>query len=167
MPPRAGACRLGQFDVLRAELNDAAALTGQRQPGGWALFGSAVLLMEGLRERSGDVDVFVAPALWEHLAGRVAWRLRLPDPVDPPYLERLVVGVRVHAFYSWTARDPHVNADQCLAAATLVQGWWCTPLELVRGHKAMCAGKHPGDPRHAKHVADVAAIDVYLARAAA
>lgn len=161
------------IDLLRAELNEAAAHTGDLghpsptpmpetgRP--WALFGSTVLLLHGIREQVGDVDVFVTHSIWEYLARRVAWSVHLPDPDDPPYLERHVGGYKVHAFYAWTLKDPEVDALQCRRAAELVHGWWCTPLDLIRVHKAM-ARKHGDNPRMAKHHRDVEAIDLHIAR---
>lgn len=152
------------IDPLRSELDEAAHLThypveGVARP--WALFGSTVMMLWGLRDRIGDVDVFVAPTIWEYLAGRLAWQLHLPCAADPPFLERRVGGLSVHAFYAWTALDPEVNAHHCRAAAELVHGWWCTPLPLILAHKAM-ARKHGDSPRHAKHQADAVAISVFL-----
>lgn len=150
------------MDLLRAELDEVAHLAGQDAGAPYALFGSIVMLFSGSLGRPlGDVDVFVAPQVWEQLAARIAWELHLPDPADPPFLSRRIDGLNVHAFYRWTDKDPEVNALECRLRAELVHGWWCTPLELVRRHKALC-GKHDGSARHVKHARDVAVIDADL-----
>lgn len=156
-----------RLDPLRAELMEAAAfVAGSDGRAPWALFGSTVMMLHGIRERIGDVDVFVAPAIWEHLAGRLAWRVRLPHPTDPAILERRVGGFRVHAFYTWTPRDPWVDAAAARERAELVDGWWCAPLDEIRKHKAGAWADRP-DTTHAKHAADVKAIDAYLEAARA
>src|ERR1019366_618046 len=66
-------------------------------------------------------------------------------------------------FYRWTQRDPWVNADRCRTEAEKVDGWNCTPLELIREHKAGAWGHNPGSVLHEKHAADVRAIDARLA----
>lgn len=157
------------LDLLRDELNAAAAAAGvlEQQPRPWALFGSAVLLLYGLRDRIGDVDVFAAPELADILAGGCGWTVRRPDPHDPAFLERVIAGVCVHVFDDWTVRDPEVSAVQCRATAVLVHGWWCTPLQIIRMHKAMSVEKHAGELRQAKHLPDIAAIDAYTSTALA
>lgn len=155
------------IDALRDELDAVRDDLGPAQcgPGAhYALFGSTVLLLWGLRDRVGDVDVFVAPPVWTALAHRPGWERRTPDPHDPPYLERELDGYRVHAFYAWTDKDPEVDADQCRRAAELVHGWWCTPLQIIRLHKAMALPKNIGSACHEKHRADVIAIDAHFAR---
>jgi len=86
-------------------------------------------------------------------------------PADRPYLERLLNGVLVNAFYTWTARDPEVNAYECRLAAQLVRGRWCTPLQVLRRHKQKGL-PHP-DARYAKHRQDIAILDQHLASQAA
>lgn len=130
------------------------------------LFGSAVLLLHGLREAVGDVDVFVSPGLWSALAAGPEWERLQPDPHDPPFLQRYINGLKVHAFYAWTDRDPEVDATQCRRAAERVDGWPCTPLAIVRMHKQMSIAKHPGSEPHRKHIADVEAIDEHLSQEA-
>lgn len=131
----------------------------------WVLFGSAVLLLHGLRREIGDVDVFVRYSAWREL-DRSVWAYNRPDQNDPPFLERECAGHKVHAFHTWTDKDPEVDARQCRRAAEAVAGWWCTPLGLLRMHKAMSVAKHPADARQAKHLPDIEAIDAYLGSAA-
>lgn len=148
------------LDPLRDELDEAAAAAGLgvgERP--WVLFGSVVLLLYGLRHFIGDVDVFVDPAVSRVLATRPAWTTHTPDPDDPPFLERTVDGETVHVFADWTSRDPEVSPTHCRAAGVLVHGWWCTPLQIIRMHKAMSVAKHAGAFGQAKHLPDIAAID--------
>jgi len=147
-----------ELDEVSQALHIAGALPAK---GGapYALFGSAVMLLHGLRDEIADVDVFVAPVVYAALL-RSGWEAQKPDPYDPSFLEREVNGYQVHAFYAWTDKDPEVNADQCRRTAELAHGWWCTPLDLIRLHKVM-ARKHGNSPRHRKHAADVIVIDRY------
>jgi hypothetical protein len=69
--------------------------------------------------------------------------------------------VVVNVFYTWTVRDPEVDARECRRAAELVGGWWCTPLHLIRRHKLK--GPADPDPRHAKHRQDIAILEEHLA----
>ena len=150
------------IEPLRVELDHAAEATRvARGDDGrpWVLFGSMAMWLHGLRDRVGDVDVFASHRLWEQLAE--SWRVRAPHPTDPPYLERLVNGVVVNVFYTWTVRDPEVDARECRRAAELVGGWWCTPLQVIRQHKQKGVS-HP-DPRYAKHRHDIAILDQHLA----
>lgn len=150
------------LDPLRDELDAAAAAAGLSGAAGlrpWVLFGSTVLLLYGLRDRVGDVDVFVDPAITRVLRARPGWTVHTPDPADPSFLERTVDGETVHVFDDWTSRDPEVCALQCRAAAVLVHGWWCTPLQIIRMHKAMSVAKHGDELGQAKHLPDIAAID--------
>jgi hypothetical protein len=156
---------------LRNELNEGADRFVNQGPDGfpgaeWALFGSLVLVLHGLRESISDVDVFVEPELWLGLSGSLNWRVRLPHIADPPFLERNVGGFRAHAFYQWTPRDPWVDADKARGHAETIDGWKCTPLELIREHKTGAWDNNPGSGAHEKHARDVRAIDEYLGRAA-
>lgn len=70
--------------LLHAELEDAAA----RPERDVVLFGSAVLKMHGLIERTpGDVDAFVTPELWQTLRRRPRWAELEPREGDPRLLE--------------------------------------------------------------------------------
>jgi hypothetical protein len=164
------------FDTVRDELDQAAEDLGLRAGGvraaaaggaePWVLFGSAVLLLWGLRDTIGDVDVFAHRGLWDELEYR-GWQRHTPDENDPPFLAKTIAGLDVHAFYDWTRKDPEVDARQCLRAAEAVHGWPCTPLQIIRMHKAMSLPKHVGSERHLKHARDVAAIDRLWAAEAA
>jgi hypothetical protein len=163
-------------DLVRDDLNDAASVTDIPEAGKpYAVFGSLVMLFHGLRDEIGDVDVFAAPSLWEVLANRppgngLRWSVRIPDPLDPPILEAHAGGLTVHAFYRWQERDfPAVDADACRQAAEFVHGWWCTPLWLIRQHKAHSLAQPGADtcPRQVKHRRDLVVIDERLRSRAA
>ena len=163
------------LSLLRAELDELAEMTVLADEGlpPYALFGSVVMLFHGLRKEIGDVDVFVDPAIWRELAGRLRWSLQLPSAVDPPFLESRCGGFKVHAFYRWTPRDPWVDAEHCRWAAEQVHGWWCTPLWLIRQHKTgawECVTDDrqafPDLARWEKHARDVEILDRHLAELA-
>jgi hypothetical protein len=157
---------LAALAPLRRELAAAAADVGYRHDdpaAPWALFGSGVLLLHGLRDRIGDVDLFVAPTIWSVFASRAGWERRAPDRRDPAFLERELAGRRVCLFHSWSSRDPVVDAEQCRRAAERRAGWWATPLALVRAHKEAALAVRPDDRRQDKHRRDCEAIDAYVA----
>lgn len=156
---------LGPFHALRSQLNEAVVLTEPGGPGRpWALFGSAVLKLHGLRERIGDIDVSVDHAVWVYLANHPMWEVRVPDPAHPPYCARKCGGLEVHAFYTWQADEPEVDLLTARIHAQLIHGWYATPLRLVRTHKLLSVQRHPGSEPHEKHKADILAIDRELRR---
>jgi hypothetical protein len=97
------------------------------------LFGSAVLLLHGLRESIGDVDLFVTREAWATLSIKHAdrWKVRFPTAGDPPLLEWRAEKV-VHAWVRWTSRDTWIQVEDAWRRREAVQGWPCVPLELVR-----------------------------------
>lgn len=162
---------------LRRELE--AALAGPPLHRHVALFGSAVLARFGLRDRVGDVDLFVRPWLFARLEQRQGWALCTGEhPDHPQFLAYVphpqflayvpsVAGLEVHAFQAWRADQPEIDPIEALDAAVVdVDGWPYTPLEIVRHHKAMAIERHAeyGLATPAKHVEDVDAIDAYLKR---
>lgn len=150
-----------RFPQLAAELAAAKA-----QPGEFVVFGSAVMLLHGLRERAGDVDLFVRRSLWRRLYAR-GWRFELPRDGDPGLLTWDGGELPAAAFYAWTERDEWVCADACFRYAEDVDGLPCAPLWLIRVHKAgarhYIEGEQRAYPGHAKHLADLAALDARLA----
>lgn len=133
------------------------------------VFGGAVLLLHGIRDEIGDVDLFITEEAWAHLRVRHGdqWKLQFPTPGDPPLLEWLGGERRVHAFVRWTRRDWWIHVEEAWRRRELVQSWPCAPLDLVRRWKVDSAKWRPGDPGHAKHLADVGLIDAHLAQKAA
>jgi hypothetical protein len=130
----------------------------------YVLFGSAVLMLHGIRHVGGDVDVFVTAEAWLTLVNERRWRVHLPRRDDPPFAEAHVLGVPVHAFYAWDGRHEFgrdIVAD-AFASRELVQGWPCQSLALLRDWKRnlYAANVHP------KHGRDVELIDAYLGVAA-
>jgi hypothetical protein len=157
---------LDRFLVLRSVLDFAAECVDwgagycATEAAPYALFGSAVLLLHGLRTEIGDIDVFVDHRVWEKLSGGINWHARCPDPDHPVFLEwNHCNGLKVHAFYAWRNDEPEVDAFAARSTAELIGGWWCTPLELIRLHKQMSTRRHGSGGRWTKHVDDVAAID--------
>lgn len=139
-----------------------------RPPRGWALFGSAVMQQHGLRERISDVDVAVHHTLWECLARTISCKLMLPRPDHPPYLEYTVGGGKAHLFYAWRDDEPQISIPECVAMGERVNGWWCTPLWIIRNHKQasidICMRRYGCvPPRWEKHIADRDAIDALAA----
>jgi hypothetical protein len=159
---------LDNFLVLRDALDSAAGrvdwgadLASGTAP--YALFGSAVLLLHGLRKEIADIDVFVDHRVWEELAGRLIWRVRYPNPDHPVFLEwNHCHGLKVHAFYAWRHDEPEVDAFAARSTAELVGGWWCTSLKLIRLHKTTAIYRHGAQGPWAKHTDDIAAIDAKL-----
>lgn len=128
------------------------------------LFGSAPMLLAGLRDSIGDIDLFVTPGAWSRLIER-GWTSRRGDEAHhPPYLERfgLGEGLTVHAFWAWRADEPEIDPWEALCERETVRGWPCIPLELLVKHKR-AAGVYRGTGGvFEKHVRDVQAIVHHL-----
>lgn len=163
------------YNVIRDEIGHGTVRTAEllARPGGppswvrdeampWCAFGSFPLYLHGIRKEYSDIDLFVAPELWQRMVH--GWSVRLPDPAHPPFLTRTFVGgVEVNAFYAWRADEPEVDATICRRQAAFVHDMPCAPLALIREHKAVTLERYPDSARHAKHRADVAAIDAFVA----
>jgi hypothetical protein len=140
---------------LRSELTNAGAFSKS-----YVLFGSAVMMMYGLRRDVGDIDMFVKPWLWGELIER-GWGWSTPRAGDPPIaIGRLPdLEVEVHAFFEWDERH---NFDDIVTAAfaggEMVNDWHCQPLEqlLEWKRKLYSANVHP------KHGEDAYLIASYL-----
>lgn len=156
------------LDAARTAFSDAHAFLGD-----FVLFGSTVMLLHGLRESVGDIDIFARPDLYGRLRRRPEWAEFCPREGDPAFLEAdLGVGVPVHVFHSWQRRDPMVDVGACFRHAEVVEGLPCIPLWLVRVHKAQALdivrglgfdGQEVLGTRWAKHVYDIETIDRALA----
>lgn len=136
---------------------------------GVVLFGSAVMLLHGIRDEIGDVDLFVTRDAWSAITvkhpGR--WRVQFPTVGDPPLLEWTGGLLTVHAFERWTRRDWWINVQEVWDRRQIVNGWPCVPLEVVRRWKVQAHKFNPGSGVHEKHLRDVELIDAYLAEQAA
>lgn len=134
----------------------------------YVLFGSAVLYLHGIRsgESVGDIDVFVTRHAWGNLLALDGVRVLTPRAGDPPFLEfHDLCRTPIHVFYDWTARDGWLSVQECFDTAEDVRGatgypFRCASLATIRAHKDAAISRG-----HAKHVADVRAIDRYLTRA--
>lgn len=138
---------------------------------GWALFGSAVMQLHGLRDVISDVDVAVDYRIWETLANGLNCSLRLPDRRHPPYLEFTDGGGKCHLFYDWRADEPEINIPDCIHMAQRsgpsVLDWWITPLPIILRQKeaslAYCMERYGEIPdRWKKHETDREKIWGYL-----
>lgn len=127
------------------------------------LFGSAPMLLAGLRDSIGDIDLFATPGACTRLFER-GWARRMPDPAHPPYLERfgLGEGLTVHAFFSWRGDEPIIDAWEALCERETVAGWPCVPLGLLLKHKRAAIAYSAPDPPLAKHLSDAAVIEEFL-----
>lgn len=135
----------------------------------YVVFGSAVLYLHGLRDRIGDVDVFVAPESYMHLKWLQGWEEHEPVVGDPRFLEGDVgAGVPVHAFHSWCPSDWGVCRDACFREAEMVQGLPCVPLWLCASHKRCSLSIIQGrgielvGSRWEKHLHDLRRIEAAL-----
>jgi hypothetical protein len=105
----------------------------------YALFGSSVMYLYGLREEIGDVDIFVAEPLWHRLEAR-GWERQTPREEDPPLLEGCLEGMPpVHAFYDWKKRGMQIDIAALLNTDLRVEGWPVQSLESLRDWKASIA----------------------------
>ena len=126
------------------------------------VFGSGVMLLHGLREEIGDVDLFVTEPAYLRLSKLDSWAQCTPHPADPPFLEWTGGRVPVHCFVDWAAREDFVSVADAWARSGYHAGWRCMPLWMVREWKLEAHRRSPHDPRHAKHLADAAVIGLAL-----
>ncbi len=153
------------FDVadlrrqLRAELGDQSKAD---QPS-WLLMGSAVLLLHGLRDEVGDIDLFVTPTKWGELIDR-GWRWETPQAGDPPIAAIDLDGLpTVNAFFDWDRRHGYAFSGagivrEGFAEAEWFDGFWSQSLEQLRQWKVWLYAQRV----HEKHGRDADAIGRYL-----
>lgn len=133
-----------------------------------ALFGSTVMVLAGLRERCGDVDLAVQEYLYRALAARPDWIEQRPDSRHPAFLRYTGGPLAVDAFQAWRKDEPAINVREMLREARLdpLAGLPAIPLSLVRKHKVSALAyfeqQHDTsaerEPRMAKHRLDIEII---------
>jgi len=119
----------------------------------YVLFGGAVLAIRDLRE-IGDLDIYVDRELWNELEAR-GWKLHVPRIDDPPFLERIIDGIKCHAFYAWTRRKWSPDLNYYLTDPEWIEGYPFIPLEEIQEWKERTKRK--------KDAIDLEMIDEYLA----
>lgn len=119
---------------LKAVLSDASERAGLKAHP-WALFGSAVMQLHGLRDEISDVDVAVHHRVFEVLANSIAFELRCPDPAHPPFLVFRDAGGDCAIFYAWRSDEPEVNLGWVRLYSEVVKDWPCAPLIEIAKHK--------------------------------
>lgn len=124
----------------------------------YTIFGSAVMYLHGLRQKVGDVDLFVTPALYSALRER-GWKEQWPKEGDPPLLEcKFRHMPPAHAFYAWKGRGMPINVAEMLGSPRMVDGWPVQRLSQLREWKLSISF----DPTRPNDFEDVIAIDSYL-----
>jgi hypothetical protein len=117
--------------------------------GSYIVFGSGPLAAAGIR-KAGDIDMLVAPAVYERLQ-KEGWPQKDKGPNDKP-LVRDGLPFEIHASWDFSPYAP--TLQDLLTTATLIDDVPFAALEEVRKWKAVSGGT--------KNVADVALIDAYL-----
>lgn len=140
--------------------------------GQWALSGSGVMVLAGLRDHKpmGDVDIFVATRLWFDLLTRARvdqpdgrrWQVFTTDPddpkrrCDPPYLYRDLHGIEVNLFFDWRKRGVgDIDSNFWLHNTQEIEGIPCIPLQMLLDWKR--------EVGRAKDVDDIAVLEKALA----
>lgn len=147
------------FEPLRCELESVVHYDLPLRTKRYAIFGSAVMYLHGLREEIGDIDIFVDRYIYDQLKQK-GWVEQRPRAEDPPLLEAWLPGgqLPVHAFYDWKKRGMQIDVQELLNNPEYIQGWPVQRLEQLRDWKASIA-HHDTRPND---YADIAKIDAYL-----
>ena len=118
--------------------------------GSYALFGSAPIIVRGLREASHDIDIVVKDSLWNQYAKKTEWTKR---PIrDDYYLEW--EGHNIELWRSWG--PGHWDINKIIEDAELVDD-----LPFVRLETVLAWKKRNGRPKDLK---DVQLIQFYLSK---
>jgi len=151
------------FEPLRCELLAVMNYKLPWETRRYALFGSSVMYLHGLREEIGDIDIFVDRYIYDQLKQR-GWQEQRPRPEDPPLLEAWLPGgqLPVHAFYDWKKRGMQIDVEELLSNPEVILGWPVQPLAQLRAWKQSIA-HHDTRPNDYD---DIAKIDAYLEEAA-
>lgn len=120
------------------------------------VMGGAVLLLHGLREEIGDVDLFVRPATYRRLR-LSGWDERRPNPHDDAFLVWHGGPVPVCAFIRSRLTTPQVDTQETWERSHVHQGWRCADLELIYEWK-----RHAASNGNAKHERDAQVIALHL-----
>lgn len=118
--------------------------------GCYALFGSAPIVVRGLREASHDIDIIVSEELWNHYKNKPGWAVR-DIPCDQ-YLEW--EGHDIEFWRSWGPGEWDIS--KMIKEAEIINGLPFVRLETVLKWKQL-----NGRP---KDLMDVILIKDYLAR---
>lgn len=122
----------------------------------YAVFGTGVMYLHGIREELGDVDLFVTKELYEALRDHRGWEEREAEH-RPPNLELALPGVPpFHATWQWADQgvwtpdiDAIIHWDH-----DLVQGWPCQKLgQLARWYQHLDR-KDRGDAQKAFEIGE-------------
>lgn len=117
--------------------------------GGYALFGSAPIIVRGIREASHDIDIVVKQNVWDEYKGKPGWITR-PMQDGDEYLEW-----EDHNIELWRTWGPgEWDVDQIIDEAEMIDGLAYVQLQTVLDWK-----KRNGRPKDLK---DIALIKEYL-----
>jgi len=119
--------------------------------GQYALFGSASLLVRGLREASHDIDIVVKQDLYDEYETHKDWVVRFMR-VDDPYLEW--DGHNIEFWKTWGPGEWDI--DSIIDNAEVIDGIPYVQLETVLKWKKLC-----GRPKDLK---DVELIETHLSK---
>jgi hypothetical protein len=109
---------------------------------GYCIFGGACLAVRDIRE-TDDIDVYVAPDLYEDLKGR-GWEEKL-EPWPQPYLVTSVNGVIVEVYRAFESEVWQPRFNRYLKEPELIDGYRFMPLGEL--YKWKMATRRPKDVR--------------------
>ncbi|TAK89125.1 hypothetical protein EPO04_03430 [Patescibacteria group bacterium] len=117
--------------------------------GSYALFGSAPIIVRGIREASHDIDIVVKQSVWDEYKGKPEWVTKPMDDSDE-YLEW--DGHNIELWRTWGPGE--WDLEEIIGSAEIIDGLQYVKLETVLAWK-----QRNGRP---KDVKDIELITNYL-----
>lgn len=108
------------------------------------IYGSAPMVLRGLKEKNNDLDILVKDNLWEKL------KLEYPNNIKGDYLDIDNIS------FTHTTKGFLDNMDDVIRNSNLIDGYHILSLEETKKWKEKVGGE--------KHLQDVKIIDDYLSR---
>lgn len=110
----------------------------------FVIYGSAPMVLRGLKEKNNDLDVLVRDSLWDKLS------VKYPNNVNGDYID--INGV------SFTHTDKNFlgNIDEVIKNSDIIDGYHILSILETKRWKEKVGGE--------RHLADVKKIDEYLAK---
>ena len=110
----------------------------------FVIYGSAPMVLRGLKEKNHDLDVLVKDNLWEKLS------VKYPNNINGDYLD--VDGIS----FTHTSKGFLDNMDEVMQNSDLIDGYHILSLAETKKWKEKVGGE--------KHLQDVKVIDEYFSR---
>lgn len=108
----------------------------------FVIYGSAPMVLRGLKEKNNDLDVLVRDSLWDKLC------IKYPDNVNGDYID--INGVS----FTRTSKGFLGDIDEAICKSDVIDGYNILSILETKNWKEKVGGE--------RHLADVKIIDEYL-----